>query len=77
MSGLDIDIDIYYFKGEGLKIGTLALLRNNHEVQLATHNCSWRFSLERHPHFDETVLTVNVEGNLISYHYVHVGALPL
>lgn len=54
--------------GEGLKIGTLALLRNKHRVVVATHNCSWNFSLERHPHFEETVLTVSLEG-LDIYNY--------
>lgn len=53
---------LYLHVGEGLKIGTLALLRKKHKVRVATHNCSWHFSLEKHPHFDETVLTVTLEG---------------
>jgi hypothetical protein len=51
--------------GEGMKIGTLALLRNNHRVIVVTHNGLWKFSLEKHPQFEETVLTVNVEGILL------------
>ena len=51
--------------GEGLKIGTLALLRGGHKVLVSTsHNKTWRFSIQPHPEFHEKVLTVTFEGEL-------------
>ena len=70
-----LNLHVYIHVGEGLKIGTLALLRKKHKVRVATHNCSWHFSLEKHPHFDETVLTVTLEGKCILLCDLHVTGI--
>ena len=53
-----------WLTGEGLKIGTLALLRKGHKVLIATKNGTWNFSIEKHPKLGEDVLTVTIEGTL-------------
>eukprot|EP01102_Stenamoeba_stenopodia_P000536 TRINITY_DN1052_c0_g1_i1.p1 TRINITY_DN1052_c0_g1~~TRINITY_DN1052_c0_g1_i1.p1 ORF type:complete len:783 (-),score=150.58 TRINITY_DN1052_c0_g1_i1:76-2424(-) len=46
--------------GEGMKIGSLALLREGRGVSMYTRNERWMFSLEDHPGFGEKVLSVLV-----------------
>ena len=52
-----------WLTGEGLKIGTLALLRASHKVLVATKNSIWNFSIKAHPTLGEDVLTVTIEGS--------------
>ena len=51
--------------GEGLKVGTLALLRAGHRVMLFTDKKMWKFSVETHPTFDEKVLAVKMESKFL------------
>ena len=49
--------------GEGLKVGTLALVREGRSVTLETGQEHWLFELVQDPNFGEKVLTVLVTGD--------------
>ena len=53
---------IHTCAGEGLKVGTLALLRAGHRVMLVTDKKMWKFSVETHPTFNEKVLAVKMDS---------------
>lgn len=48
--------------GEGLKLGVLALVRDNYKLKIRTGSEVWTPTIERSEQFDEDVLTFKIEG---------------
>ena len=62
--------------GEGLKLGTLALIRSGHDVKIRTGDEIWTPSIEHSLQFDEKVLTFTIrKGKDIGGTQVEIGGI--